>query len=291
MIIKSLSRRTASFAQLLAYLDRPGLGRETVLAHNLFAAANDPEAVVAEFMENAGYLKTRKRGVALFHEVISLEQGAGLSTKRQSEILRDIGHRWLSLRGPEQLGYARIHHDTNHPHVHIVLSSNRPRSHRRVRLSKAEFRNLQVELEHHVRQSFPELGERPLYETGRERTDRIRIGNREYEMARREGRVPVKALLHEMLGAELENARSYDELQEQTESIGYRLYQRGRSWGVEDLKTGRHHRLKTLGLDKNFSAAKERFALLGERRESIELERGNERQEASRENDGGWERE
>lgn len=268
------------FGQLVSYLNRRDTRSDVALCHNLFAAEDDPGGVVEELTANARYLAERKNGVGVYHEILSLEGRGDVPVDRQGEILLDIAEHYLALRAPEQLAYGRVHMDTApYTHLHLVISSNRPRSSRRERLSKASFRNIQIELERYQLERYPELGERRLYGRQGERThDRLNIGTREYEVARREGRAPLKAALCELLAPELAIAHSYNDLAERVASAGYRLYERGDSWGVENVETGRRHRLKTLGLAQDASAAKERFALLRERQDSLAHERAGTNQ-------------
>lgn len=275
MIIKSISRKgKPSFGQLVSYLDRDG-HPTLALCHNLFSCEDDRAGITDELAENAGYLATRANGTTLFHEVLSLEgRGKEVSHARQGEILLDIAQHYLSLRAPKQLGYVRVHLDTGHAHCHVILSSNQPRSSRRERLSKQDFARIQKETEDYVLNSYPELNERPLYTRERARDgQKLRIGSGEYHAARREGRAPLKQTLQELLAPELVAATSSQNLSERIAAAGYRLYERGSSWGIENNETGRCHRLTTLGLGSDVAAAKQRFAHAAQRRSDLALER------------------
>ena len=77
MIIKSMSRKEASFTQLLHYIDREIGQEDYAIRHNLFAW--DREDMGREFEQHAQRLKQRKNGVYLFHEIISLSRSSQLS--------------------------------------------------------------------------------------------------------------------------------------------------------------------------------------------------------------------
>ena len=61
-----------------------------------------------------------------------------------------MGQEYLRQRAPEQLAYGVIHLDTDHIHLHLMVSANRVRSADRVRLSKADFADIQRETERYL---------------------------------------------------------------------------------------------------------------------------------------------
>ena len=71
MIIKSMSRKDATFSQLVTYISRDqAADRSNVLKHNLHG--QDDPAIVAELEANGRLLKARKNGVVMYHEIISI---------------------------------------------------------------------------------------------------------------------------------------------------------------------------------------------------------------------------
>ena len=71
MIVKSISRKTWSFAQLMGYMTRDNAVRDYDLHHHL--VGQNPKALVAEFDANAALLRARKNGNVLYHEIISID--------------------------------------------------------------------------------------------------------------------------------------------------------------------------------------------------------------------------
>lgn len=279
-----MARKKPSFRQLLAYMHKPG--KETSnLTHNLYAEAggNNWNAVAEEFEVNSLYLPSRANGNSLYHEVLVLDHQDHISQHRQGEMLLDIAQSYLTIRAPHQLAYGRLHFNTDYVHIHLMISSNGPRSARRERLTKAQFRAIQTEIEDYQIQHYPELGHERLYDYEHRKAERVRVTAREYEAAKREGTKPTKERLRVLLGTEMTAARSYDELVERLYDAGYLLYQRGKSWGVES-ETGRRHRLKTIGLDRTFEEVRTRFALREDRYDDLaSLQRSRIDQEADRE--------
>jgi hypothetical protein len=156
MIIKSMSRKKPSFGQLLAYIDRE-MGQEGfAIRHNL--AGRGHAHIRAEFERNAELLSKRKNGVYLLHEIISISRAKGLDAEVQKERLYAIAQEYIAARCPDNLVYGGLHQDKAHSyHMHLMISANRSGEVKRQRLSKHQFREIQVKLEAHVLQKYPEL--------------------------------------------------------------------------------------------------------------------------------------
>ena len=89
MIIKSLSRKSTSFHQLIGYFNKSENSLEP-LTHNMYANPNDWWEVAEELIANSTHLPIRSNGVALYHEIISLDGTADLPLDSQVKMLQDI---------------------------------------------------------------------------------------------------------------------------------------------------------------------------------------------------------
>ena len=279
MIIKSLSRKTPSFEQLLAYMLEPEAARLD-LRHNLPASAGTPGAVVRQFAENHALLPRRANGNALFHEILALPPDSEISTTRQVEALRHLAARYLEQRAPHQLAVGVIHADTPHVHLHLMISSNAVLSKTRVWLKKAAFAEIQREVEAYRLEHFPELGRAAHYTCGRQGA---KLTNREQAKRTRTGAPTHKEQLAATLATILSSARSREALATALAEQNLELYQRGRGVGVQTAG-GRRYRFATLGLAEAYTEAAARFELTESRMAS--LSRGRVRSERGRE----WER-
>jgi hypothetical protein len=273
MIIKSLSRKKASFASLIAYMRRDvdrGEGVE-LLFHNLYAGYGTPwQAIEAEFDANADQLPERINGNAMYHEIISFSHGHGLAQEVLCDRLANIASRYVQARAPKQLAYGVAHLDTEHAHIHLLISANGAGSHRRERLSKAQFATIQKELEAHVLEKHPELGQAAIYSRSRS-PERVGLTNAEQGLMNRTHEPSKKQTLSERIAYVLTQARSKIELDAGLLAEGVKLYQRGKTWGVvevdqqvaqtlSDSKAKKiRHRLTTLGLEEKFTAAMQRY--------------------------------
>lgn len=254
MLIKSMTRKNASFGQLVRYLDDGASDDTACLYRNLYS--REPRAVIAEFDSNAALLKARKNGVVLYHEVVSIKRAKALPAARQKEILLDIAGRYLAERAPDCLAYGRIHEDApHHLHCHLIISANADGNATRHSLKKAQFRAITTRLEAQVLLSHPELEQKlAIGKTAvRKRTAS------EGELERRTNAPSQKARIAGAVKAAFAQAQSREALVKALASVSLTLYQRGDTMGLIDETTGRKHRLKTLGLIDDLAAFEARI--------------------------------
>lgn len=254
MIVKSMTRKEPSFESLLAYLHRGRIDERFQFYHNLYSRKG--EEVKREFVENAGHLRKRQGGVYLYHEILSIKKSTRISEFRQKEILQDIAQRYVMSRSHRSLVYGVLHDEhVEHLHYHLIISANEAGSAERIRLSKAEFALIKTQLEAMVQQLYPELEQGIVMGKPAKGEKLSRKGG---ELKRRLGKTPerddFKSRLDRVFSAE-DRGEFFELLAVQQ----IRVYVRGQSIGFEDLKTGRKHRLKTLGLEAEFSALNARI--------------------------------
>lgn len=280
MIIKSLSRKAKGshavsgakrwgggtpFATLVRYMNR-GIEEEegkAVLWHNLYGSERMSEAeIVAAFEENAVHLRERKNGNALYHEILSFSAGHTVRGDELHRMVADVGQEYLRERAPDQLGYGVIHADTDHVHLHLMLSANAVGRPERVRLTKEQFAQAQKKTERYVLDRYQELAQTPVY--GRERPrEKIKSDAREQAMKARTGepshKEQIKARMHRMF----QEAASFDELAALAKAEGFSFYQRGKIVGVSVAGPDgaeRKHRLSTLGVQEHYEATNARLS-------------------------------
>lgn len=255
MIIKSMSRKVPTFGQLADYIARGSDPRTgTVFVRNLYASGQDTHAVAGQFLDNYRYLPERKNGNALYHEVIVLEPQAHLPQDQVEAALCDLAEQYCQRRAPHQLAWGRVHHDTDFPHIHLMISANAVRSDRRVRLDRKGFAKVQQDLEAWRDAQYPELNGQVIYRRSAEK-ETPKVTRVEGEMVRRAKEPSAKQKTFNRLAPILKQAAGRSDLDRQLMIEGYALYQRGQTWGVIDRSTGRRYRLKTLGLHQAFKQA------------------------------------
>lgn len=272
MIVKSMSRKVPSFGQLIGYIDRDEGQEAYRIRHNVLG--RDPERIRAEFEQNGELLTKRKNGVYLYHEIISITRAKGLSPQEQKARLRDIAENYIAARCPDNLVFGGLHQDKEHSyHYHLMISANRAGETGRLRLSKAQFREVQVGLERHVLEAYPELEQKVAID---KRSDRGRTKG-EAELERRTGARPKREEVLERVLAAYEASRDRQSLLDALGREGLELYVRGKNLGVVDLESGKKHRLNTLDLE-----TADRFAIRMQGGEIAAQEREPDRSEGER---------
>jgi hypothetical protein len=266
MIIKSMSRKTATFKQLARYMDN---GREVhkpfeVYYNNLYS--RDSEGVCREFKNNADCLQERKNGNYLYHEVISISRSQNLSLEAQKIILYQLVNDYVELRAKRNLVYGVLH--TDHPdnlHFHLMVSSNELGSEQRHRLNKKNFASIQKAIEKNVLNNFPELNQKIIYNQQKDEKTR----NNEYELKRRTGKESHRDNAKSELQAIFETAKSKTDLFNKLSDKDFQLYVHGNTIGVKWGKTNKKYRFKTLGLLDVFNGLSGKIQEVENRKETL----------------------
>lgn len=276
MIIKSLSRKSRSFrpgsrrgmgpfASLARYMNR-GIQDEdgkAVLWHNFYGSERTKEdEILREFEANASHLKERANGNVLYHEILSFSRGHELDDEKLFRAVSDIGQEYLSERAPRSLAYGVIHRDTDHIHLHLMISSNAVGKSERVRLSKREFAEVQKRVERFALTRYPELAQTKIYDKERS-PERLKTDAREQAMKTRSREPSRKETLKARLHSLFERASNFKELAELAKAEGFNFYQRGKSVGVvvrDPDGQERKHRLSTLGVEAHYEMTNRRLA-------------------------------
>jgi hypothetical protein len=263
MIIKSMSRKHASFAQLIDYIEGEAKlrSRKYSVFHNTYSRTTD--RLKAEFMENSEHLRYRKNGVFLYHEVVSITRTQQIDEDQQKSALKQIVEQYLHHRGKHNLAYAVLHEDTEHLHFHIVMSANEAGERDRTRLSKEKFAQIQTDLEAWVLQKHPELEQKAVFhknQTAEERQQRqdkkdhakagkAHLSKAGEELKRRGGKTSIRDDIGEKLADIFTTAADPRHFADLLEKAGFKLYQRGQQHGVIDSQ-GKKYRLNKLGLSE-----------------------------------------
>lgn len=252
MIIKSMSRKAPTFGQLMDYISR-GSDQQTGTAfvRNVYAAPHDQSAVVGQFLDNYRFLPERKNGNALYHELVALEPQPHLTKSEIEAALHALAEQYCLQRAPHQLAWGRVHHDTDFPHIHLMISANAVRSDRRVRMDRAYFARVQRDLERWQEEHLPTIKGQTVYARQKERETPLQP-IQEGEMVRRTKTPSQKQQVFETAHTILDEASSQQQAEQQLQAAGFELYQRGQTWGIRDVASDRRYRLRTLGLQPSF---------------------------------------
>ncbi len=253
MILKSLSRKGGSghFRQLYDYISRGSEG--DAMWSNFLYPEPGREQTVREFERNSNHLRKTPRHNIVYHEILSLKRLSPDQIEMQVEALRTLGQEYLSQRAPNQLSYAAIHTDQSESiHLHMMISANNIDSNRRVRIPKFQFTQIQKDLEKHLHEHYPELHEPTIYNKPWEQSQKV--SHREQQLKRRTKAPSKKDQLRNLLHETFKRSQTQDQAKQALNSFGITLEQRGKSFVASQGKL--RCRLKTLGLDEEFSKLK-----------------------------------
>lgn len=289
MIIKSMSRKHASFAQLIDYIEGEAKlkSRHYSIFHNTYS--RDGEQLKADFLANARHLRHRKNGVYLYHEVISITRSQKIELDGQKATLQRIVREYLNARGRHNMAYAVLHEDTEHLHFHIVMSANAVGERDRVRLSKTQFADIQTHLEKWVLREYPELEQKAVFHQNQtqeereakaqaqakghhENNQKEHLSDTAVQMKRRGAKTERRDTVQEQLTDIFETATNPRHFTDLMEKAGFTLYQRGSTHGITD-REGNKYRLTRLGLSDAWHSLDERMSrVMGEERVRAETE-------------------
>jgi len=259
MIIKSMSRNSRSFFQLLDYLDKEDSSMSFIW--NMYANKRNKQELADEFMKNAGFIKNSRGKIYLYHEVISLEK-SNLSRKDIEKILLDLADKYINARAKNHLVYANIHLDTNNPHIHLIISANEIEKSKRVRLSKEEFSRVQSHMEIYKNERYKNLEQSRVYNRGKKsRNDR----EFEQEQKPKKKKSFTRDYVRENLQKIFSESVTKTALNNALKNRGFEIYTRGNTTGVRYEK--KNYRFKTLGVEDDYKKSLINIQQRDERRE------------------------
>ncbi len=256
MVVKSLSRTSPSFFQLLNYMAGEGRSDGTNIRHNLGSSVQSLDAVNRTFMANAKHCPKRKGGVYLYHEILSLSPED--RSQATPVMLADLAEHYLVLRAPQAMAYGVVHFDA-HPHVHLMISANQRGRAKKIRCSKQGFAQMKRSLEAYQRVKYPQLSHSLVFgEEKKKRRREVKEKGKTSENRRTHGWTDQKEMLRAAVTEALQMAQSEQAWEEVLEAQNIRPYQRGgKLTGV--ICQGKKYRLRTLGVEKEFLQAEQRW--------------------------------
>ena len=241
MIIKSMSRKEGSFSQLYEYMEKGASRQDDKYRFIYNCFGRNKEQVLNEFSSNSEQLKYRKNGVYLYHEIISISRSKNLSNEAQKKALYEIVQEYTKRRAFGNLACGYMHDEKdNNLHFHLMISSNEVGKSNRKSLRKKEFSTLKVEMEKWVLQKYPELKQEKLIS----KTSRYKDQKEEFT---------------DSLQSILSSAKSREELHKLLENNQASYKVRGNTITFVNGKTGKKHRLNTLGLGGEYALMEARF--------------------------------
>lgn len=154
MIIKSLTRKKGSFKQLMKYINKDA--DDLMFLRNFLLPLHANEKDILEVFEKNHQLAPKHQtAVAIHHDIVSIKLDKYLPVEAQKAILLDLTYQYLYRKAPHQLTYARLHCAPHHLHFHLIIAANL--GDQRNRLSKARFKEIQLECEKYLHNMYPQM--------------------------------------------------------------------------------------------------------------------------------------
>lgn len=263
MIIKSLSHKQDTYSKLYDYFHTEEVKKDAILYHN-FYDVNEKEVLISEFQQSIAVLPTRKNGVKVYHDILSLphQDSKKIPLAKQKEILLDLARYYLKKRGHLHLAYGVIHEHSKgkHLHCHLMISPNELGMAKRHYFSKKEFLKIQKEVERYKEERYPYLVDQRLYDkeltknlcqTSKSKDRESRVKHRTQSSSRTE-------ILQRRVQEALILSYSMEDFQKKLKEKKLSFYVRGNTPGIIDLDAQEKgekcykFRLKRLGVDTEY---------------------------------------
>ncbi|MPS72489.1 MAG: hypothetical protein E2590_04980 [Chryseobacterium sp.] len=257
MLIKILSRKNKSFRSLIGYIGREAEGQE--LYWNVPQNATS-ERLEKEFLEN-DIFRSKQAKNRMFHHILSFS--AKDKVVITPELLENVAQEYISKANLEDhLVYGRVHNDKEHIHWHLISSQNAYHSKKGFRLSKAELKNLQTEMEEFTRLQYPELKFSYAYSGKRNITLGLATSKvtmkpteQEFQMRKSERSTEKQTVIEYLinLATQVQSPNEFEKAIEEHARYGFYTY-RDKIHGIMDRQNGKKYRLSTLFQTKDLTA-------------------------------------
>lgn len=241
MITKSMSSKTKSWSKLYDYITRDNSNQ--LFSWGMSSNPYNREEVLNDYESNYKYIENNKKAKnTYYHEVLSLPENT-LSSDDQESALFDLADKYISMRANGNLVLGSIHSDTNHMHMHLMISSNKYMDQKMTRYSKKNFKLIQSRVEKYKNIKYPTLKTEHYQKNHRAKQKQKRV---EQEINHKRKKQTKKQKVLNDFKSTLNTAMTKRELIYNLKQKDYTLYKRGKYYGIRDIREKKNYRLKTL---------------------------------------------
>lgn len=243
-VIKSITRKTKSWGQLLAYMLRDKSKSDSFVLKQHIEGTTIPAWEKAFSANEANRLYNRSNNVMLYHEVVSWSVK---DIKQMSdEKLKDLASKYLEFRNENALAIAVPHYNKTHYHVHFCISGVEIDTGKSLRISKEAFKEVKRRLEQYQLEKYPELSKSVIDHAT---PSKSRLKQRENELIKRTHKPSERQRTKEQLEECYKNALSSQDFMRRVSEAGMQVYERnGKVTGIDGT---RNMRFSTLGFDQD----------------------------------------
>jgi hypothetical protein len=225
MIIKNMTRRTATFRQLLTYMvhgiDPMDDMQASISPYNMSGRKTIENWVAAFISNETNRHYHRNDSVKLHHTVISFSNKDYASITQA--MLRDITKKYLQLRSEYSLTVAVLHSSESHYHIHICQSGVELYTGKSTRISKERFQAIKKELQQYQIDKYPMLQHSVV---DHDKRSKQRISEKEYQLKKRTGKPSEKDQTKELLSKLFKESQSKEEFYKRITAEGLQTYTR-----------------------------------------------------------------
>ena len=253
------AQKSQNFEQLSHYMNSEKSDERYDLYHNLFSQGQ--KNIAEEFLKNSEFLKKRKNGNFLYHEILSISLEKDVALQYAKDSLRSIALEYISKRCPNNLVYACLHEDhTDHLHYHLMISANQRGEATRVRLKKTEFDTIKRDLENHVLVQYPKLKQRKVITASNKEK---KISRKASDQKRRTGRLDRQEAVRDMIQKAMKEASSFEVFKSYLADNNFIYGTRGKNYKVTVTHNNGKvvaYRFATIGVHNEFERYLDRVA-------------------------------
>lgn len=245
MIIKSLTRKSPSYKQLLSYFvkEQKSSSRPTdnfIIKHNVEGEQVKDWVKHFEGNEQNRIIK-RSNSIKIYHETMSFSNAEKSISK---SVLMDLANKYIELRNPNALCVAVPHFDKGHAHIHFCFSGTEL-SGQSLRISREEFALFKKQLQEYQIEKYPELSH-SVVEHGRKQKNKVK--DREYQLTKRTKELSERQRTKQAIDNAYKHSLSRADFIHRLSEQGLKTY--SRNGNVVGIEGDRKMRFASLGYDE-----------------------------------------
>ena len=240
MILKSMTRKTPTWGQLLEYMvkdsdrykDLDGLS--FILKHNV--SGHNIREWTRSFEETEERrVNQRVNNVKVFHEILSW---SNKDVKHMSlEKMKEMARQYITIRNENASYIAVPHRDKKHWHVHFCISAVEAKTGKAIRVSREEFKAIKEKIQQFQIEKYPELSNSVVNHSKKAKQPVIEP---EYQQTKRTGQLSEKEKMKQQLETIFRSSTSKADFYTKVHEQGLSTYERGgKVCGIEEI--GRAH--------------------------------------------------
>jgi hypothetical protein len=243
MIIKSTTRKTQTWKQLLEYMMRDKSRNESfILKQNI--EGNTIKEWSRYFMENEkNRVHKRANNVKLYHEILSWSNKD--SNKMTVAKMKDMAQKYMELRSENALAIAVPHYDKGHFHIHFCFSGVEIETGKAIRISQHQFKDIKNQIEEYQRKLYPELQNSIVDHQAKGKSSKK---EREYQLIKRTNELSERERIKQTIETSYAKSLSQADFMHRLSEQGLKTYHNNAK--LQGVEFGRKYHFGSFGYDE-----------------------------------------